>query len=88
MELLNAVLIVAGCKNSQQLRDLSSEEKIRLASSIEKRVPSALASIEEWNELLMTFMDAPIEGDKKTAKKKLLCYLRNEEYRETMPTKK
>ena len=82
MELLNAVLIVTKCENAEQLKNLSTESKRKLANSLEERVPSGLASIEEWNELLMIFMDAPPEKENKTAKKKLLSYLRDEVYRE------
>lgn len=82
MELLNAILIVTKCESAEQLKDLSPERKLMLAQSIEKRVPSGLASIEEWNELLMLFMDAPPEDEKTIAKNKLLCCLRNEEYKE------
>ena len=81
MELLNAVLIVTKCENAEQLKNLSTERKRKLADSLEERVPSGLASIEEWNELLMLFMDAPPETENKTAKRKLLSYLRGEEYK-------
>ena len=82
MELLDAVLVVTKCENAEQLKNLSTERKRKLAHSLEERVPSGLASIEEWNELLMIFMDAPPEKENKTAKKKLLCFLRGEEYKE------
>lgn len=82
MELLNAVLIVTKCENAEQLKNLSTERKRKLAHSLEERVPSGLASIEEWNELLKLFMDAPPEIENKIAKKKLLCFLRGEEYKE------
>lgn len=82
MELLNAILIVTKCERAEQLKDLSPERKCKLAHSLEERVPSGLASIEEWNELLMLFVDAPPESENKIAKKKLLCYLRGEEYKE------
>ena len=82
MELLDAILTVTKCERAEQLKDLSTERKLTLANSLEERVPSGLASIEEWNELLMLFMGAAPEGDKKIAKKKLLCYLRGEEYSE------
>ena len=82
MELLNAILIVTKCENAEQLKNLSPERKFNLAHALEERVPSGLAPIEEWNELLMLFMDAPPESENKTAKKKLLCYLRGEEYEE------
>ena len=82
MELLNAVLIVTKCENAEQLKNLSTERKRKLAHSLEERIPSGLASIEEWNELLKLFMDAPPEIENKIAKKKLLCFLRGEEYKE------
>ena len=82
MELLNAVLIVTKCESVEQLKNLSTERKRNLADSLGERVPSALASIEEWNELLKIFMDAPPEKENKTAKKKLLNYLRGEVHRE------
>lgn len=79
MELLNAVLIVTKCENAEQLKNLSTERKRKLAHSLEERVPSGLASIEEWNELLKLFMDAPPETENKIAKKKLLDFLGGEE---------
>lgn len=82
MELLNAVLVVTKCENAEQLKNLSTERKRKLAHSLEERVPSGLASIEEWNELLMIFMDAPPEEENKIAKRKLLSYLRGEKYKE------
>jgi len=82
MELLNAILIVTRCERAEQLKDLSAERKRNLAHSLEERVPSGLASIEEWNELLMLFMGAPPESVNSIAKEKLLCYLRGEEYKE------
>ena len=82
MELLDAVLIVTKCESVEQLKNLSTERKRNLADSLEERVPSGLASIEEWNELLKLFMDAPPEIENKIAKKKLLCFLRGEEYKE------
>lgn len=86
MELLNAVLIVTKCENAEQLKELSPERKHKLADSLEERVPSGLASIEEWNELLKIFMDAPPEKENKAAKKKLLSFLRNEVYKENAAT--
>ncbi len=82
MELLDSILIVTKCESAEQLKDLSPERKLKLAHSLDERVPSDLASIEEWNELLMLFMGAPPESENKVAKKKLLCFLRGEEYRE------
>lgn len=86
MELLNAVLVVTKCENAEQLKNLSTERKQKLADSLEERVPSGLASIEEWNELLMLFMDAPPETENKTAKRKLLSYLRNDVHKEESTT--
>ena len=82
MELLDAVLIVTKCKDTEELKNLSTERKRNIADALDERVPSGLASIEDWNELLMVFMDAPPEKEKRTAKKKLLCYLRGESYKE------
>ena len=82
MELLDAILTITKCENAEQLKNLSQERKSRLAHSLDERVPSGLASIEEWNELLMCFMCAPPESDNKIAKRKLLCYLRGEEHKE------
>ena len=82
MELLDAILTVTKCDSAEQLKNLSPERKVKLAHSLKERVPSGLASIEEWNELLKLFMDAPPEIENKIAKKKLLCFLRGEEYKE------
>ena len=82
MELLDAILTVTKCEHAEQLKNLSPERKTRLAHSLEERVPSGLATIEEWNEVLMYLADAPPESEKKIAKKKLLCFLRGEEYKE------
>ena len=82
MELLDAVLVVTKCENAEQLKNLSTERKRKLADSLGERVPSGLASIEEWNELLKIFMDAPPEKENTIAKKKLLCHLRDEAYKE------
>lgn len=82
MELLNAILVVTKCESTEQLKNLSQERKLTLAHLLAERVPSGLASIEEWNELLKLFMDAPPESDNQIAKNKLLCYLCGEEYKE------
>ena len=82
MELLDAILTVTKCEDAEQLKNLSPERKTRLAHSLEERVPSGLATIEEWNEVLMYLADAPPERENKIAKKKLLCFLRGEEYKE------
>ena len=76
MELLDAILTVTKCENKEQLKMLPTERKNKLARSIEIKIPSWLATIEEWNELLKIFMDAPPESVNKAAKKKLLRYLR------------
>ena len=81
MELLDAILTVTKCERAEQLKNLSPERKTRLAHSLEERVPSGLATIEEWNEVLMYLADAPPESEKKVANKKLLCILRGEEYK-------
>ena len=82
MELLDAILTVTKCERAEQLKNLSQERKTKLAHSLEERVPSGLATIEKWNEVLMYLADAPPESEKKVAKKKLLCILRGEEYKE------
>lgn len=79
MELLNAILTITKCESAEQLKELSPERRLYLAQAIEERVPSGLASIEEWNELLKLFMGAAPESNNKLAKKKLLCYLRLDE---------
>ena len=86
MELLDAILTVTKCECAEQLKDLPPERKVKLAASLEERVPSGLASIEEWNELLMIFTDDSPEKENKSAKKKLLSYLRNEVKREDSTT--
>lgn len=82
MRLIEALKIQAQCEKEDELKNLSEEKKKRLAKLVEERVPSGLAPIEEWNELLSIFMDAPWEKDNEIAKKKLLSYLRNEVYEE------
>ena len=80
MELLDAILVVTKCESADELKNLSSERKLLLAKSLEERVPSGLAPIEEWNELLMIFMSGPPADDNKVAKKRLISYLRSQEY--------
>lgn len=82
MELLDAILIVTKCECAEQLKDLSPERKLKLAHSLEQRVPSGLAPIEEWNEVISCFVDAKPETDNKKAKRKLLSILRGEECKE------
>lgn len=79
MELLNAILLVTKCDNAEELKELPQERKAKLANSLEERVPSGLATIEEWNELLTVFMGKACETDNKIAKEKLLNYLRGTE---------
>jgi len=47
MELLSAILLVTKCENAEELKALSRERKEKLANSLEERVPSGLATIEE-----------------------------------------
>lgn len=79
MRLIEAVKVQAGCELDSELRNLSIEKKKWIADLIEERVPSGLATIDEWNELLLHFMGGIPETDNKIAKKKILCYLRGEE---------
>ena len=78
MELLDAILTVTKCESAEQLKNLSPERKFLLAQALEERVPSGLASIDEWNELLMLFMGGPPSSNNKSAKKRLISYLRGE----------
>lgn len=82
MELLSAVQTITKCESAEELKSLSEERKQNLAQALEMRVPSGLATIEEWNELLKLFADATPETDNDVAKDKLLCYLRGEVYEE------
>ncbi len=79
MELLDAILTVTKCERAEQLKNLSSERKLKLAHSLEERVPSGLASIEEWNEVISCFVDAKAEKNNKKAKLKLLSILRKDD---------
>ncbi len=78
MRLITAVKIQAGCEQDSELKNLSTEKKKRLANLIEERVPSGLAPLEEWNEVISCFEDAKPEKDNKKAKRKLLSLLREE----------
>lgn len=78
MQLLNAILIVTKSNDVEQLKNLSPERKKWLAQALGERVPSDMATIEEWNEVLMLFMETSPESDNKAAKKKLLCFLNGE----------
>ena len=77
MELLDAILTVTQCEHVEQLKDLSPERKRMLAHSLEERVPSGLAPIEEWNEVISCFVHAEPETDNRKAKRKLLSILRD-----------
>ena len=79
MKLLKAILVVTKCESAEQLKELSLERKQWLAQSLEERVPSGLASIEEWNEVISCFVDAELETDHKKAKRKLLSILREDD---------
>ena len=78
MRLISAVKVQAGCELDCELKNLSTEKKKRLAHLIEERVPSGLAPIEDWNEVISCFIDAEPETDSKKAKAKLLSILREE----------
>ena len=80
MRLISAIKIQAGCESNDELRNLSEEKKKRIANLVEERVPSGLASIEEWNEVISCFVDEKPETDNKKAKQKLLSILREEKY--------
>lgn len=78
MELLDAIMTVTKCERVEQLRELTPERRERLAESIEVRVPSGLATLEEWNEVLTLFTNIPPEASQKEAKQKLIRYLRGD----------
>lgn len=78
MRLITAVKIQAQCELDDELRELSSEKKKRMAKLIEERVPSGLATIEEWNEVISCFVESKPETDNKRAKQKLLAILRED----------
>ena len=75
MKLLNAIKIQLGCILNSEPKTLSAENKKRLAKLVEERVPSGLAPIEEWNEVLKVIVNAPPEHDNEKAKQKLLTLL-------------
>ena len=79
MRLINAIKIQANCENDSELRKLTVEQMERLAKLVEKRVPSGLASVDEWNEAIACFADTEPETDNERAKCKLLRILRGEE---------
>ena len=78
MKLIAAIKVQAGCELDSELKDLPIEKKKRLADLIEERVPSGLATIDEWNEVISCFTDNAHASDNKRAKKKLLEILRGE----------
>ena len=79
MGLINAIKVQAHCELDSELKILPKDKKKRLADLIEERVPSGLATIEEWNEVISCFVDAEPETDNKKAKDKLLSILRDED---------
>ena len=78
MRLISAIKIQAQCKQTCELKTLPAEKKKRLAELVEQRVPSGLAPIDEWNEVISCFAEAEPETDNKKAKEKLLSILRGE----------
>lgn len=79
MKLIAAIMVQAGCELDSELKKLPIEKKKRLADLIEERVPSGLATIDEWNEVISCFAESAHASDNKRAKKKLLSILRGEE---------
>lgn len=80
MELIEAIKIQAHCENEGELKKIPSEVKKRIATLIEERVPSGLASIDDWNEAIACFGVSEPETDCKEAKIKLLSILLGEQY--------
>ncbi len=76
MRLITAIKIQAECETDMDLKNISSERKRWLADIIDKTVPDALATIDEWNEVIFCFEAETSETDNKKAKKKLLSILR------------
>ena len=79
MKLIAAIMVQAGCELDSELKNLPIEKKKRLADLIEERVPSGIATIDEWNEVISCFAENVHVSDNKRAKKKLLNILRGEE---------
>ncbi len=79
MRLISAIKVQAQCEHDSELKDLSAEKKKRLAELIEERVPSGLAPIDEWNEVISCFADTEPETENQRAKSKLLSILSGEE---------
>ena len=76
MKLIDAIKVQAQCEQNSELINLSSEKKKRLAKLVEERVPSGLATLEEWNEVILCFKNTGLETDSRKAKRKLLSILR------------
>ena len=76
MRLITAIKIQADCQADNDLRNIPTERKKWIADIIEKTVPSGLATIDEWNEVLFCFGECASETDSKEAKKKVLSILR------------
>lgn len=76
MKLIDAIKVQAQCEQKNELINLSSEKKKRLAKLVEERVPSGLATLEEWNEVILCFENTKLETDSRKAKRKLLSILR------------
>ena len=72
MRLIEAVKIQAKCEQDSELVNLPAEKKERIANLLQERVPSGLAPLDEWNELLCCFGEKNPLEDCDTAKKKLL----------------
>ena len=78
MKLITAIKIQANCESENDFKNLPLEKKKRIADLVEERVPSGLATIDEWNEVISCFVKAKPEKDNKKAKNKLLAILREE----------
>ncbi len=78
MRLLTAIKIQAKCKLDSELKTLPAEKKRRLADLVEKTVPSGLAPIDEWNEVIACFVEEKPIRDHQKAKETLLSILRQE----------
>ena len=78
MRLISAIKIQAQCEQDSELKNLPAEKKQRIANLVEERVPSGLATIGEWNEVISCFVDEEPETDNNVAKSKLLSILRGE----------
>ena len=78
MRLIDAIKVQAQCELDNELKNLPAEKKKRLAKLVEERVPSGLAPIEDWNEVISCFVESEPETDNKRAKQKLLSILLEE----------